>query len=194
METDIVIDANGRNRRVVKIMGAGAYNFSITFEEHINISDDNMKFSEEMVEMYVGDDVSPNFYDWVLQKHNQFRVGTVTIVNRPAIRQYQKVIYGHAGEKIAKSKIIKVEVHPIPEHYRSQCVQGCLFLVGDAARYVTKSFGRGTYCAAKFRHMVVQDIVSLMNNGRYLPNQEKIEDTYVAKYNKAYTPTYTVLG
>merc|ERR1712111_141758 len=46
---------------------------------------------------------------------------------------------------IAGGKIIKVEAHPIPEHYRPRRVQGRLALVGDAAGYVTKCSGEGIY-------------------------------------------------
>lgn len=40
---------------------------------------------------YVGDDVSPDFYAWVFPKYDHVGVGTGTVVNRPAIKMYQKV-------------------------------------------------------------------------------------------------------
>lgn len=42
-----------------------------------------------MAEMYVGDDVSPDFYGWVFPKYDHVGVGTGTVVNRPAIKEYQ---------------------------------------------------------------------------------------------------------
>lgn len=42
-----------------------------------------------MAEMYVGDDVSPDFYGWVFPKFDHVGVGTGTVVNRPAIKDYQ---------------------------------------------------------------------------------------------------------
>lgn len=39
--------------------------------------------------MYVGDDVSPDFYGWVFPKYDHVGVGTGTVVNRPAIKDYQ---------------------------------------------------------------------------------------------------------
>lgn len=44
---------------------------------------------QEMAEMYVGDDVSPDFYGWVFPKYDHVGVGTGTVVNRPAIKEYQ---------------------------------------------------------------------------------------------------------
>ena len=86
-------------------------------------------------------DVSPYFYGRVFPKYDHVGVGTGTVVNRPAIEQYQKAISDRTGDKIAGGKIIKDEAHPIPEHYRRRRVQGCVALVGDAAGHVTKCSG-----------------------------------------------------
>ena len=169
MDVDVIVGADGANSRVAKCMDAGLYNFAIAFQERIKISDDKMKFYEEMAEMYVGDDVSPDFYGWVFPKYDHVGVGTGTVVNRPAIKQYQKAIRDRAGEKIAGGKIIKVEAHPIPEHYRPRRVQGRIALVGDAAGYVTKCSGEGIYFAAKSGRMAAESIVKLMKGGTTSP-------------------------
>ena len=193
MDVDVIVGADGANSRVAKCMDAGLYNFAIAFQERIKISDDKMKFYEEMAEMYVGDDVSPDFYGWVFPKYDHVGVGTGTVVNRPAIKQYQKAIRDRAGEKIAGGKIIKVEAHPIPEHYRPRRVQGRIALVGDAAGYVTKCSGEGIYFAAKSGRMAAESIVKLMKGGTHLPTQAEIESTYLKEYDALYGPTYTVL-
>ena len=41
--------------------------------------------------------------------------------------------------------------------------------------------------------MAAEAIVKLMENGSRLPTQEEIEKMYLAPYDKAYGPTYTVL-
>ena len=84
MNVDYIVGADGANSRVAKAMDAGSYNFAIAFQERIKISDEKMKFYEEMAEMYVGDDVSPDFYGWVFPKYDHVGVGTGTVVNRPA--------------------------------------------------------------------------------------------------------------
>lgn len=49
-----------------------------------------MKYYENLAEMYVGDDVSPDFYGWVFPKYDHVAVGTGTVVNKTAIKQYQQ--------------------------------------------------------------------------------------------------------
>merc|ERR1712216_1007126 len=130
LEVDIVIGADGANSRVAKAIEAGEYNYAIAFQERIKIDDEKMAFYENLAEMYVGDDVSPDFYGWVVPKYDHVGVGTGTVVNRPAIKEYQTAIRERAG------KNIKVEAHPIPEHYRPKRVMNRAALVGDAAGYV----------------------------------------------------------
>jgi geranylgeranyl reductase len=193
MEFDLVIGADGANSRVAKAIGAGEYNFAIAFQERIKIDDDKMKFYEDLAEMYVGDDVSPDFYGWVFPKYDHVGVGTGTVVNRPGIKEYQKAIRDRAGAKIEGGKIIKVEAHPIPEHMRPRRVVGRAALVGDAAGYVTKCSGEGIYFAAKSGRMAAEAIVKLMAGGSRLPTEKEIKQTYIRDYDRAYGPTYTVL-
>merc|ERR1719171_1454033 len=193
MEVDVIVGADGANSKVAQSIDAGEFNYAMAFQERIKISDELMKRYEDMAEMYVGDDVSPDFYGWVFPKYDHVGVGTGTVVNRPAITQYQKATRDRAGDKIKDGKIIKVEAHPIPEHYRPRRVVGRVALVGDAAGYVTKCSGEGIYFAAKSGRMAAQAIVGLMKGGTRLPTEKEIIDTYLKDYDKAYGPTYTVL-
>merc|ERR1712086_562016 len=193
MKVDMVIGSDGANSRVAKAMDAGEYNFAIAFQERIKIPDDKMVFYEDLAEMYVGDDVSPDFYGWVFPKYDHVGVGTGTVVNRPAINQYQTAIRERAGDRIAGGKVIKVEAHPIPEHYRPRRVKDRAMLVGDAAGYVTKCSGEGIYFAAKSGRMAAEAIVEATENGTRQVEEQDLEKTYLADYDKAYGPTYTVL-
>jgi geranylgeranyl reductase len=83
----------------------GEYNYAIAFQERIKLPEDKMAFYEELAEMYVGDDVSPDFYAWVFPKYDHVGVGTGTVVNRPAIKQYQKGIRERAASKLDGGKV-----------------------------------------------------------------------------------------
>ena len=59
-------------------------------QERIRIPDDKMDYYKDLAEMYVGDDVSPDFYGWVFPKYDHVAVGTGTVVNKSQIKQYQQ--------------------------------------------------------------------------------------------------------
>ena len=89
LEVDAIIGADGANSRVAKEIDAGDYDYAIAFQERMRISSDKMEYYKDMAEMYVGDDVSPDFYGWVFPKYDHVAVGTGTVINKKAIKQYQ---------------------------------------------------------------------------------------------------------
>lgn len=190
---DLIIGGDGANSRLAKAMDAGEYNYAIAFQERIKISDEQMAYYDDLAEMYVGDDVSPDFYGWVFPKYDHVGVGTGTVVNRPAINQYQTAIRERAGDRIAGGKVIKVEAHPIPENMRPRRVVNRAVLVGDAAGYVTKCSGEGIYFAAKSGRMAGEAVAKLSRGGTHKPTESEIKGTYIKDYDKAYGATYFVL-
>merc|ERR1719213_840552 len=192
LEGDVVIGVDGANSRVAKAIDAGEYNFAIAFQERIKIDDEKMAFYDELAEMYVGDDVSPDFYGWVFPKYDHVGVGTGTVINKPAIKKYQDAIRLRAGEKIEGGKIIKIEAHPIPEHPRPKRISGRVALVGDAAGYVTKCSGEGIYFAAKSGRMCGEAVAKRSRNGAQMIGERDLR-TYLSKWDRMYWPTYKVL-
>jgi geranylgeranyl reductase len=193
LQVDLVIGADGANSRVAKAIEAGDYNYAIAFQERIRLPEDKMAYYEELAEMYVGDDVSPDFYAWVFPKYDHVAVGTGTMkVNKAIIKQLQAGIRARAAKRLEGGEIIKVEAHPIPEHPRPRRVVGRVALVGDAAGYVTKSSGEGIYFAAKSGRMCAETIVEFANNGQRIPTEDDLK-VYLKRWDRKYGATYKVL-
>ena len=79
LEVDLIVGADGANSRVAKAMDAGDYNVAIAFQERIRLPAEEMAYYEDLAEMYVGTDVSPDFYAWVFPKFDHVAVGTGTM-------------------------------------------------------------------------------------------------------------------
>ncbi|CAI9112074.1 OLC1v1012449C1 [Oldenlandia corymbosa var. corymbosa] len=192
MEVDAVIGADGANSRVAKSINAGDYEYAIAFQERIRIPDEKMKYYENLAEMYVGDDVSPDFYGWVFPKCDHVAVGTGTVTHKTDIKKFQLATRIRAQDKITGGKIIRVEAHPIPEHPRPRRLLDRAALVGDAAGYVTKCSGEGIYFAAKSGRMCAEAIVEGSENGKRMVEEKDLRK-YLEVWDKTYWPTYKVL-
>merc|ERR1712203_648661 len=145
-----------------------------------------------MGEMYVGEDVSPDFYAWVFPKCDHVAVGTGTVIDKKGIQKYQQGIRDRAKNRIAGGEILRVEGHPIPEHPRPWRVRDRATLIGDAAGYVTKCSGEGIYFAAKSGRMCAESIVERSEGGSRMINDRDLYD-YINKFDAKYGPTYLVL-
>merc|ERR1719393_408913 len=192
LEVDVVIGADGANSRVAKVIDAGDYEYAIAFQERMRIDEGKMEYYKERAEMYVGEDVSPDFYAWVFPKYDHVAVGTGTVVDKKGIQMYQKGIRERAQPRIEGREIIRVEAHPIPEHPRPWRTKVRCTLIGDAAGYVTKCSGEGIYFAAKSGFMCAEEIIRASENGTQMVTQNDLME-YIRKFDSKYGPTYIVL-
>ncbi|EEF40746.1 geranylgeranyl diphosphate reductase, chloroplastic [Ricinus communis] len=193
LAVDVVIGADGANSRVAKSINAGNYSCAIAFQERIRLPDDKMEYYKDLAEMYVGDDVSPDFYAWVFPKCDHVAVGTGTVCSKQNIKVFQRGIRERVRDKIKGGKVIKVEAHPIPEHPRPTRVRGRVALVGDAAGYVTKCSGEGIYFAAKSGRMCGEGIVKASEGGEKMVSEEDLKREYLREWDNKYVNTFRFL-
>ncbi|WOL14717.1 hypothetical protein Cni_G23498 [Canna indica] len=185
LAVDVVVGADGANSRVARSISAGGYSTAIAFQERIRLPPAAMSHYEDLAEMYVGTDVSPDFYAWVFPKCDHVAVGTGTSTAKPDIKRLQAGIRARAAPKIAGGEVIRVEAHPIPEHPRPRRVVGRVALVGDAAGYVTKCAGEGIYFAAKSGRMCGEAIVRSWKN-RGVVTESDLKREYLRKWDDEY--------
>ena len=193
IEVDLIIGADGATSRVAKAMDAGDYNYAVAIQERIKLPPEEMKYYEDRAEMYVGTDVSSDFYGWVFPKYDHVAAGTGTMKeNGGLIKSHQTAVRERAKKRLVNGEVIKIEAHPIPEHPRPRRVVGRMALVGDAAGYVTKCSGEGIYFAAKSGRMCAEEIVSASQSGKVIPTEKDLKK-YLKKWDKKYGATYKVL-
>ncbi|KAJ7964077.1 Geranylgeranyl reductase [Quillaja saponaria] len=192
LEVDAVIGADGANSRVAKCINAGDYEYAIAFQERMRIPDNKMAYYENLAELYLGDDVSPDYYGWVFPKCDHVAVGTGTVSQKGDIKKFQLATRNRAHKKIMGGEIIRVEAHPVPQSPRPRRFSGRVALVGDAAGYVTKCSGEGIYFAAKSGRMCAEAIVEGSENGKRMVEEGDLRK-YLEKWDKRYWPTYKVL-
>ncbi|KAK6926442.1 LOW QUALITY PROTEIN: hypothetical protein RJ641_008161 [Dillenia turbinata] len=186
----MVIGADSANSRVAKSIKARNYAFAIACQERIKLPEEKMAYYENLDKMYVGHDVSPDFYGWVFPKCDHVAVGTDTVCSKPDIKIYLNGL--RKRPKINEGKVIKVEAHPISEHPRLVRVQGQVALVGDTAGYVTKCSDEGIYFATKSGWMCGEAMVRASKEGLRMIN-EGLRREYLKKWDEMYFSTFKVL-
>ncbi|KAL9235384.1 hypothetical protein vseg_010145 [Gypsophila vaccaria] len=193
VEVDVVVGADGAHSKVAKSIKAGNYEYAIAFQERIYLPDNKMEYYNDLAEMYVGDDVSPDFYGWVFPKCDHVAVGTGTVKSKSDIKRFQQGVLARVGPKIKGGRVFKVEAHPIPEHPRPVRVRGRVALVGDAAGYVTKCSGEGIYFAAKSGRMCGRGIVEASEGGTRMVSEADLKREYLRKWDGEYKTTFRFL-
>lgn len=143
---NIVIDAEGCSSTILKKIGLDGLKASMVvrgIQAEVDKIDDG---NDEMVEVYLGRKVAPDFYGWVIpRKDGTAKVGLATSLGNP--RTYlQKFIQKHPvlSMKLQNSKITDVYAHPIPVAGPiSKTYSNGFLAVGDAASQVKPTTGGG---------------------------------------------------
>lgn len=151
LESKMVIDAEGCSSSVLKQSGLGGLSSSAVVRGIQAEVDCVENVETDMVELYLGQKVAPDFFAWIIPKTDgTAKVGLATSKGNP--QQYlEKFMKKHpvASKKLKHSKITKTTVHPIPLAGPIQKTYSNGFLaVGDAASQVKATTGGGVVFGA----------------------------------------------
>jgi geranylgeranyl reductase len=171
---DALIGADGAGSAVAKSVGRPAVKHATAIQERLALPDDAMAYYENRAELYLGDDISPDFYGWVFPKSDHVAVGTGC---RPehSNRAYAFLegVKARAGGKLRGARRILLEGHPLPMHRNKKLVFGRTLLVGDAGGMVAHTSGEGIYFSLAAGRMAAQTLLAFADDGARLESYEK---------------------
>jgi len=174
LNCDALIGADGAGSSVAKSVGRPAVKHASAIQERLELPADAMEFYENRAELYLGDDISPDFYGWVFPKGDHVAVGTGC---RPehANQSYAFLegVKARAGNKLRGSRRILLEGHPLPMHRNKKLVYGRTLLVGDAGGMVAHTSGEGIYFAMAAGRLAAHSLAAYFGYGEKLTTYEK---------------------
>ncbi len=181
LHADALVGADGAGSAVAKSCGRPVIKHASAIQERLMLPADAMKYYEDRAELYLGDDVSPDFYGWIFPKSDHVAVGTGC---RPehANRSYAFLegVKKRAGAKLAGSSRILLEGHPLPMQRCKKLVYGRTMLVGDAGGMVAHTSGEGIYFAMAAGRMAAQTLMAHFGDPKMA--LERYEKTWQKKY------------
>lgn len=139
-------------------------------------------------ELYLGDDVSPDFYGWVFPKYDHVSVGVGAGPEKSQhVRQYLDNLVKRVGSRIT-GKLIATEAHALPMRPQKQIVFDRAMLIGDAAGMVVHTSGEGIYWAMKSGKMAAETLLKTLD----APSAANLMP-YQKQWKKQYGTMYTFL-
>jgi geranylgeranyl reductase len=171
---DALIGADGAGSLVAKSVGRKPVKHASAIQERIALPDDAMAEYENLAELYLGDDISPDFYGWIFPKGDHVAVGTGC---RPehANQSYSFLegVKRRAGDKLRGGRRILLEGHPLPMSRNKKLVFGRVLLAGDAAGMVAHTSGEGIYFSMAAGRMAASAVRDFFGFGEKLEMYEK---------------------
>ena len=178
---DALVGADGAGSAVAKSCGRPAMKHASAIQERLVLPDDAMAYYETTAELYLGDDVSPDFYGWVFPKSDHVAVGTGC---RPehANRSYAFLegVKQRAGGKLRGAKRILLEGHPLPMARYKKLVYGRTLLVGDAGGMVAHTSGEGIYFSMAAGRLAAQTLHAHFGDPKFA--LERYEKSWQKRY------------
>jgi geranylgeranyl diphosphate/geranylgeranyl-bacteriochlorophyllide a reductase len=182
---DYIIGADGAGSNVAKSAGRIPVKHASAIQERLILPDDAMEYYLNTAELYLGDDVSPDFYGWIFPKSDHVAVGTGCKPEH-ANRSYAFLegVKARAGDKLRGARRILLEGHPLPMQRYKKLVYGRAMLVGDAGGMVAHTSGEGIYFAMASGRMAAH--VLHLHASDHRTKLAKYEQLWQKKYGQMF--------
>jgi digeranylgeranylglycerophospholipid reductase len=170
IEANVVIDAEGCSSALLKKAGLQELK-SHMMVRGIQAEVDGVKgIPRDMVEMYLGRNVAPGFFAWIIPRMDgSAKVGLATGTGDP--RKYlRRFMEKHpvASLKLRKSRVTSLSLHPIPlAGPLPKTYSNGFLVVGDAASQVKPTTGGGVIFGLTCSMVAGEVAYEAMKNGNF---------------------------
>jgi len=145
LEGRIFIAADGVESRIAKMAGIDTSVSLHNIDSACQYLAENIKIDQELITIFIGNEVAPGGYAWVFPKSGErANVGVSICPARAGGRNARDFLDRFMARRFPESKILKTMVGGIPKYDRAMpFTVGNLMVVGDAARLVDSLSGAG---------------------------------------------------
>jgi geranylgeranyl reductase len=186
IEAAAVIGADGAYSMVAKAVGAPRVPQCVAMQYRIRLPESQMQEWRETAELYLGDEVSPDFYGWVFPKHDHLSVGVgVSPDHSTKVRTYLNNLVERTGNKLKDGKIYATEAHALPMRHQKKLAWDRAMLIGDAAGMVVSTSGEGIYWAMKSGKIAAETLLKFQENP-IVSNLNEYEKIWKKQYGTMY--------
>ncbi len=187
LQVDAIIGADGAYSLTAKTLGARPPQDSFALQERIALPDAKMARWEDTADLYLGPDVSPDFYGWVFPKDDHVTVGVgIGRAHAKHTKRYLAQFKERLGDALDGGTVLCQEAHMLPMTPAKQLAFDRAMLVGDAAGLVARTSGEGIYWAMKSGVLAAQILAQHIDNPS-IQNLQAYEQQWWKQYRQMYT-------
>lgn len=163
LQVETVIGADGAYSTTAEALGLPRLPRCIAIQQRIRLPEDKMKRWEDMADLYLGHDVSPDLYAWAFPKADHIAVGCgAGPGNTAQARQLLANLKQRIAPELAGGEVFLEEAHALPMHPRPHFTFERVMLIGDAAGLVVSTSGEGIYWAMKSGQYAAQALIEVL--------------------------------
>lgn len=190
LTADAVIGADGAHSQVARSLGVPKRPKALAIQERIALPAATMREWETYAELYLGPEVSPDFYGWVFPKSDHVSVGVgACSVGGSEMRTLLANLKERLGPRLDGGRVIRYEAHVLPMKRAPHLSYDRAALVGDAGGLVVGTSGEGIYWAMKSGVRAAEAMVACQTT----PTAANLRRAYDRRWMREYGSMYRFL-